>query len=109
MTAAWRCLHIARRADSQRRKAADGAQAPGDGDGGQVGGSRIARHDRALDTDRRTYFGRVTKPHILAAVREAVSIEAAERMADMKKQDTTYRPPLHRPEARPDDRGKRRA
>ena len=29
----------------------------------------------------RTYFGRVTKPHILAAVREAVSIEAAERMA----------------------------
>jgi ParB family chromosome partitioning protein len=35
----------------------------------------------------RTYFGRVTKTHILAAVREAVSIEAAERMADMKKQD----------------------
>lgn len=35
----------------------------------------------------RTYFGRVTKPHILAAVREAISIEAAERMADMKKQD----------------------
>jgi ParB family chromosome partitioning protein len=35
----------------------------------------------------RTYFGRVTKPHILAAVREATSVEAAERMADMKKQD----------------------
>ena len=35
----------------------------------------------------RTYFGRVTKSHILAAVREAVSIEAAERMANMKKQD----------------------
>jgi ParB family chromosome partitioning protein len=35
----------------------------------------------------RTYFGRVTKSHILDAVREAVSIEAAERMADMKKQD----------------------
>src|SRR5712672_2682079 len=35
----------------------------------------------------RTYFGRVTKPHILAAVREAVSIEAAEPMANMKKQD----------------------
>jgi ParB family chromosome partitioning protein len=35
----------------------------------------------------RTYFGRVTKPHILAAVREAVSDEAADRMADMKKQD----------------------
>ncbi len=35
----------------------------------------------------RTYFGRVTKPHILAAVREAVSEEAADRMADMKKQD----------------------
>jgi ParB family chromosome partitioning protein len=35
----------------------------------------------------RTYFGRVTKSHILAAVREAVSIEAAERMVDMKKQD----------------------
>lgn len=35
----------------------------------------------------RTYFGRVTKPRILDAVREAVSIEAADRMADMKKQD----------------------
>jgi ParB family chromosome partitioning protein len=35
----------------------------------------------------RTYLGRVTKPHILAAVREAVSDEAAYRMADMKKQD----------------------
>ncbi|MBX9821604.1 MAG: ParB N-terminal domain-containing protein [Afipia birgiae] len=35
----------------------------------------------------RTYFGRVTKPHILDAVREAVSIEAADRMAGMKKQD----------------------
>ena len=35
----------------------------------------------------RTYLGRVTKPHILAAVREAVSDEAADRMADMKKQD----------------------
>jgi ParB family chromosome partitioning protein len=34
----------------------------------------------------RTYFGRVTKPHILAAVREGVSDEAADRMADMKKQ-----------------------
>ena len=35
----------------------------------------------------RTYLGRVTKTHILAAVREAVSDEAATRMADMKKQD----------------------
>ena len=35
----------------------------------------------------RTYLGRVTKSHILDAVREAVSIEATERMADMKKQD----------------------
>ena len=35
----------------------------------------------------RSYFGRITKPRILDAVREAVSIEAAERMADMKKQD----------------------
>ena len=35
----------------------------------------------------RTYLGRVTKPHILAAVREAVSVEAADRMADMKKQE----------------------
>ncbi|WP_441231926.1 ParB/RepB/Spo0J family partition protein [Tardiphaga sp. 215_C5_N2_1] len=34
-----------------------------------------------------TYLGRVTKTHILAAVREAVSIEAGDRMADMKKQD----------------------
>ncbi|KZD21155.1 hypothetical protein A4A58_15370 [Tardiphaga robiniae] len=34
-----------------------------------------------------TYLGRVTKTHILAAVREAVSIEAVDRIADMKKQD----------------------
>jgi len=35
----------------------------------------------------RTYFGRVTKAHIGAAVREAVSPEAAERIAPMKKAD----------------------
>jgi ParB family chromosome partitioning protein len=35
----------------------------------------------------RTYLGRVTKTHIVDAVREAVSDEAAGRMADMKKQD----------------------
>ena len=35
----------------------------------------------------RTYLGRVTKAHILEAVREAVSDEAADRMADMKKQE----------------------
>ncbi len=35
----------------------------------------------------RTYLGRVTKTHILDAVREAVSGEAADRMADMKKQE----------------------
>ena len=35
----------------------------------------------------RTYLGRVTKARILEAVREAVSDEAADRMADMKKQD----------------------
>jgi ParB family chromosome partitioning protein len=34
----------------------------------------------------RTYLGRVTKAHILAAVREAVSDEAADRVASMKKQ-----------------------
>lgn len=34
----------------------------------------------------RTYLGRVTKAQILAAVREAVSDEAADRMAGMKKQ-----------------------
>ncbi|WNV11834.1 ParB/RepB/Spo0J family partition protein [Tardiphaga sp. 709] len=34
-----------------------------------------------------TYLGRVTKAHILAAVREAVSVEAADRIGDMKKQD----------------------
>lgn len=33
----------------------------------------------------RTYFGRVTKADILAAVREAVSDEAADRIASMKK------------------------
>jgi ParB family transcriptional regulator, chromosome partitioning protein len=35
----------------------------------------------------RTYLGRVTKTQILVAVREAVSDEAADRMADMKKPD----------------------
>jgi len=35
----------------------------------------------------RTYLGRVTKTHILAAVRQAVSDEVADRMADMKKPD----------------------
>jgi ParB family transcriptional regulator, chromosome partitioning protein len=34
----------------------------------------------------RTYLGRITKAHILAAVREAVGDEAADRIADMKKQ-----------------------
>ncbi|WP_119390747.1 ParB/RepB/Spo0J family partition protein [Taklimakanibacter lacteus] len=34
----------------------------------------------------RTYLGRVTKAHILAAVQEAVSDEAADRIASMKKQ-----------------------
>jgi ParB family chromosome partitioning protein len=34
-----------------------------------------------------TYLGRVTKTHILAAVREAVSNEVADRMTDMKRQD----------------------
>jgi len=34
----------------------------------------------------RTYLGRITKARILDAVREAVSDEAADRMADMKKQ-----------------------
>ncbi|WP_338834499.1 ParB/RepB/Spo0J family partition protein [Bradyrhizobium septentrionale] len=35
----------------------------------------------------RTYFGRITKARILEAVREGVSHEAADRMADMKKQE----------------------
>ena len=34
----------------------------------------------------RTYLGRVTKAHILAAVREAVGDEASDRIAGMKKQ-----------------------
>jgi ParB family chromosome partitioning protein len=33
----------------------------------------------------RSYLGRVTKEGIIAAVREAVGVEAAERIADMKK------------------------
>jgi ParB family transcriptional regulator, chromosome partitioning protein len=35
----------------------------------------------------RTYLGRITKARILEAVREGVSVEAADRMADMKKPD----------------------
>lgn len=57
----------------------------------------------------RTYLGRVTKAHILAAVRETVSDEAAERIASMKKQPmaeaaeqlltgTGWLPPLMRTE-----------
>jgi ParB family chromosome partitioning protein len=34
----------------------------------------------------RTYLGRITKAHILDAVREAASEEAAERLSDLKKQ-----------------------
>jgi ParB family chromosome partitioning protein len=34
----------------------------------------------------RTYLGRVTKAHIVAAVREAVGDEAADRIVSMKKQ-----------------------
>jgi ParB family chromosome partitioning protein len=34
-----------------------------------------------------TYFGRITKARILEAVREGVSYDAADRMADMKKHD----------------------
>jgi ParB family chromosome partitioning protein len=36
----------------------------------------------------RTYLGRITKARILEAVREAASDETADRMAQMKKQDT---------------------
>ena len=57
----------------------------------------------------RAFLGRVTKAHILAAVREAVGDEAAERIADKKKQDmaekaeqllagTGWLPPLLRTE-----------
>lgn len=57
----------------------------------------------------RTYFGRVTKAHILAAVGEAVGDEAADRIAAMKKQPmaeaaeqllagTEWLPPLLRTE-----------
>jgi ParB family chromosome partitioning protein len=35
----------------------------------------------------RSYFGRVTKAHILAAVRDALGDEAAERIADKKKME----------------------
>jgi len=37
----------------------------------------------------RTYLGRVTKAHIVSAVREAVGDEAADRIAPMKKQPMT--------------------
>jgi ParB family chromosome partitioning protein len=57
----------------------------------------------------RSYLGRVTKAHILAAVREACGNEAAERIADMKKApmadaaeqllgETDWLPPLLRTE-----------
>ncbi|NML76920.1 ParB/RepB/Spo0J family partition protein [Rhizobium sp. S-51] len=57
----------------------------------------------------RSYLGRITKAHILAAVREACGNEAAERIADMKKApmaevaeqllgETDWLPPLLRTE-----------
>jgi hypothetical protein len=61
--------------------------APRDGEGGKAGRGRIARRNLALPTVR-TYPGHVTKTHILATVREGVSNEVADRMADMKKQGT---------------------
>ncbi|MDK1494770.1 ParB/Srx family N-terminal domain-containing protein [Sinorhizobium sp. 7-81] len=59
----------------------------------------------------RSYLGRVTKTHILAAVREACGSEVAERIADMKKAamaeaaedllgETDWLPPLLRTERR---------
>jgi hypothetical protein len=51
MTAAWRCSRMGC-ADGERGEAAVRAQAPCDGNCGQVGGSCVARHDRALGTDR---------------------------------------------------------
>ncbi len=59
----------------------------------------------------RSYLGRVTKAHILVAVREACGEEAARRIADMKKApmaeaaeqllgDTGWLPPLLRTERR---------
>jgi len=61
----------------------------------------------------RTYLGRVTKAHILDAVREAVGDEAADRLASMKKQPmaeaaeqllagTGWLPPLMRTAPQPD-------
>lgn len=60
----------------------------------------------------RSYLGRVTKTHILAAVREAAGEEAADRIAGMKKQamaeaaeqllaGTGWLPALLRTERRP--------
>jgi hypothetical protein len=46
------------------------------GYGGQLGGGRVARHTAHLAPTVRTCLGRVIKPHILDAVREAVSDEA---------------------------------
>src|SRR5258707_13957259 len=40
----------------------------------------------------RTYLGRITNARILEAVREGVSHEAADRMADMKKPDMAEAP-----------------
>ena len=70
------------------REIAVGAQAPCDGNGGQVGGSRVARHDRAIGYRPRGPIS-VASPSrtFLPPCGEAVSDEAAERMADMKKQD----------------------
>ena len=54
---------------------------------GNKGPARCGQRGRHLHgVVARTYFGRVTKAHILAAVREAVGDEAADRIATMKKQ-----------------------
>ena len=63
-----------------------GAEAERARNGGKAGDGDDAGHETAHWTPTgQTYLGRVTKAHILAAVREAVSDEAAERIAGLKK------------------------
>jgi ParB family chromosome partitioning protein len=76
-----------RRAYDQRSKTADGADAPRDGNDGRTADAVSLDTISHWAPIRRTYLGRVTKTHVLAAVREGVSKEATDQMAGMKKQD----------------------
>jgi ParB family chromosome partitioning protein len=81
-----RCWRIARPAPSTRCVAV-GPQAPVAANGGQAGDALALDVAKDWTPTVDSYLGRVTKAHIVDAVTEGVSEDAACRIADMKKPD----------------------